>query len=124
MASLGCGISYNWRRMLPGFNERQRLLALRRLRFELPVLASAWVPVLAFIVIAGVYVVLLRDNVGITGLLLAAGVAFGLHAIRNGRIRREMKAIAADPSACGQCGYPLHGLDSPHCPECGAATGM
>jgi hypothetical protein len=25
----------------------------------------------------------------------------------------------ADPSHCGECGYDLHGLREPRCPECG-----
>ena len=123
-ASLGRGISYNWRWMLPGFNERQRILALRRLRFESPVASSRWLPVVGFVGAFAIYVGIYGELAILSASLLASFAGFGIHALQNRRIRRAMKTIAADPSACGQCGYPLHGLDSPNCPECGAATGM
>ncbi|MCA9244592.1 MAG: hypothetical protein KDA32_11585 [Phycisphaerales bacterium] len=29
-----------------------------------------------------------------------------------------------DPTACAACGYPLAGLPTPRCPECGALRGF
>ncbi len=110
--------------MLPGFNERQRILALRRLKFESPAMSSLWLPIIGFVGVFATYVGVFGSDHALAAAIVAAIVALAVHAAQNLRVQREMKAIARDPSACGQCGYPLHGLDSAHCPECGAATGM
>lgn len=50
--------------------------------------------------------------------LLGAALGAVYHPFRQTRLARR------DPSRCRKCGYDLHGLPEPRCPECGSPFGI